>query len=352
MNKNFTVGGLFSGVGGIELGFKQAGFEIAWSNEIDKYACKTYKENFPNHKLFGKCIQDFIVEDLDTVDPVDILVAGFPCQPFSIAGNRNGFLDNRGNLFYSIMEVLDGLDSMPRVLLLENVKNFATHDSGKTYTEVKKNLNERGYTIFKRVIDASKHTFVPQHRERTFMFCIRDEYGLPPEDQIVTRSLQKGIDKTFPDNPKKKEQSFREFLEDKENVEAKYYLDNFYEKELLDKSVVRYDTVYQWRRIYFRDNKSNQCPTLTANMGTGGWNVPIILTDEYNKSYRRKRKLTPRECFNLQGFPSKSANNGYKFKHHFKIPEDLSNTQLYKQAGNSVAVPLIRKLANTIKKVF
>lgn len=345
-----TVGGLFSGVGGIELAFKQAGYDIKWANEKDKYAQQTYRENFKDCCLYPKDIKDFVAQDLGDVEPVDIITAGFPCQAFSLAGHRNGFADERGNIFFSIMDVIEGIKQKPKVLFLENVKNFATHDDGNTFQTVKEYVNHAGYSITKRVLNTSDYTEIPQNRERTFMVCFRDELQSENNEDSATYRYRKALETVFPLNPNNETNQFRKYLHGSDGeVNKKYYLDNFYEKNKLDKDVVKPDTVYQWRRIYFRENKSNECPTLTANMGTGGWNVPIILTDSYSGSYRRKRKLTPQECFNLQGFPSKSAPNGYK--RAFKLPP-ISDTQLYKQAGNSVSVPLVKKIAKIIKQII
>jgi len=345
-----TVGGLFSGVGGIELAFRQAGFDIKWANERDKYAQQTYLENFKDGCLYPKDIKKFVAEDVANIDPVDIIVAGFPCQAFSVAGYRNGFSDERGNIFFSIMDVIECIEQKPKVLFLENVKNFATHDGGKTLEKVTEYVNDAGYSVTKRVLNTSDYTEIPQNRERTFMVCFKDEFEKEHEQHTATSRFRKRLNKVFPLKPQNETNQFRRYLQEPEDpVDEKYYLDNFYKKEQLDKDVTEFDTVYQWRRIYFRKNKSNECPTLTANMGTGGWNVPIILTDSYSGKYRRKRKLTPRECFNLQGFPSKTAPNGYK--REFKLPP-ISNTQLYKQAGNSVSVPLVKKIAKIIKQVI
>ena len=143
-NKKLTVGGLFSGVGGIEWAFERVGFDISWANEYDKYACKTYKLNHPNHNL--------IEEDIYKLDPkkmksVDVLVGGFPCQAFSVAGYRKGFKDPRGNLFYEIARFIDELKVKPKALMLENVKNLSGHDKGNTRKAIEKILIDFGYSV-------------------------------------------------------------------------------------------------------------------------------------------------------------------------------------------------------------
>jgi DNA (cytosine-5)-methyltransferase 1 len=146
--KNYTVGGLFSGVGGIELGFEKAGFDILWANEIDKNSCKTYRENF-SHILIEDDIKNIKGKDLK---PVDVLCGGFPCQPFSIAGYQKGFDDDRGNIFFEIIRLIKELKKKPKVLFLENVKNFKSHDQGRTFQTVVNIIQENGYSVFYRCI--------------------------------------------------------------------------------------------------------------------------------------------------------------------------------------------------------
>jgi len=322
----YTVGGLFSGVGGIELGFQRAGFEISWANEIDQSACETYKTNF-DHLLLEKDIKEINPKELESVD---VLVAGFPCQSFSIAGHRKGFDDDRGNLFFEITRIIEELKIKPKVLFFENVKNFYTHDNGWTFKTIFDLLHEElGYSVFHDVLNAADYTTVPQNRERTFLICFKDEanWEFMPGKNIVSKLF----DNDFPPCIEEKTHNFRKYLET--DIDEKYFYTNesYNYKELKEK-VISQEKVYQWRRIYVRENKKGLCPTLTANMGTGGHNVPII------KDGERIRKLTPRECFNLQGFGK-----------DFKLPQ-ISNGKLYKQAGNSVCVPLIEILAQITKK--
>lgn len=142
MSKNLTVGSLFSGVGGICLGFQQAGFELAWANEIDEHSCATYRENF-NHNLIEGDINEVELPK----EKIDVLTAGFPCQPFSIAGERKGFNDVRGNIFWSIINYIKSLEYFPRVLFLENVKNIKSHDNGNTFRTIKEEVEKLGYII-------------------------------------------------------------------------------------------------------------------------------------------------------------------------------------------------------------
>jgi DNA (cytosine-5)-methyltransferase 1 len=327
-NKKYTVGGLFSGVGGIELGFMNNGFEVLWSNDIDEASAVTFRKNF-THKHILQDIHTLKGKDLE---PVDVLVGGFPCQAFSIAGYRKGFKDDRGNLFFEIIRLVNELKKRPKVLFLENVKNFYTHDNGNTFKVVKEALEKNGYYVFSSVINTSKFTKIPQNRERTFIICF-DEGS----DAILNPSakMTQFFQTVFPPNKNIKPDHISKYLK-KDKVEDKFYYgkDKYMYEELKD-TMRSTDTIYQWRRLYVRENKNNVCPTLTANMGTGGHNVPLIVD---NFGYR---KLTPRECFNFQGFPKK-----------FKLPTDIANSHLYKQAGNSVTVKVIELLAAEIKRAL
>lgn len=326
--ENYKVGGLFSGIGGIELGFEKSGFQVSWANEYDKYSCQTYRENF-KHKLIEDDIHNLNGKSLE---PVDVLTGGFPCQAFSIAGHRKGFDDKRGNLFFQIMRLVDEMDSKPNVLFLENVKNFKGHDNGNTFKVVSEEIQNRGYSFFSDVLNTATYTNIPQNRERIFMIGFKDEANwMFDNDRIKTASHL--FDQIFPPQPSKTRKNVQDMLE-KRKVDEKYYYDESkYMYDELKENMKSRDTVYQWRRKYVRENKSNLCNTLTANMGTGGHNVPLII-DDYGF-----RKLTPRECFSFQGFPKS-----------YKIPNEVSNGRLYKQAGNAVSVPLITKLANSIKQ--
>ena len=312
------VGSFFSGVGGIDLAFEGAGFEIVYANEFDIYPIKTYECNFDikvDHRDINKVkateIPDF-----------DCLIAGFPCQSFSLAGYRQGFDDEkgRGTLFFEIVRIIKEkkkLGKQPKIVFLENVKNLVGHDNGNTFEVILQHLENLGYHVKFQVLNACEYGDVPQNRERIYIvgFLDKEEYNCFnfPMPVKLTTTLSDVID-------------FNNKVDDKY-----YYTEDkckFY--KTLKEGMTKTDTIYQWRRVYVRENKSNLCPTLTANMGTGGHNVPLV-----NTKYGI-RKLTPRECFNLQGFPM-----------CFKLP-DISNTRLYKQAGNSVVVSVIIRIADHI----
>ncbi|MDD3324421.1 MAG: DNA cytosine methyltransferase [Sulfurospirillaceae bacterium] len=307
--KRYKAIDLFAGIGGIRLGFERAfgnKIEFVFASEIDKYACETYYANF-GEKPCG----DITKIDEKNIPPFDILLAGFPCQAFSVAGLRKGFEDTRGTLFFEIARILK--HHKPKVVFLENVKGFKNHDKGTTFKVIKETLEELGYKVFSQVLNA-KDFGVPQNRERIYIIGFLDssvEFEFPEKEEL-------GI-------------SIENCLEEK--VEEKYYYTNKVLFEKLKDEVVCQETVYQWRRQYVRANKSKVCPTLTANMGTGGHNVPII-KDKFGI-----RKLTPRECANFQGFPK-----------DFILPGGLVDSQLYKQCGNSVVVKVVEDIAQLIKK--
>lgn len=311
---SYLVGSLFAGIGGIELGFKKAGFDIAFANEIDKNANITYKNNFKH--LLKAC--DMRELDPNTLPKVDILVGGFPCQAFSIAGYQKGFKDDRGDIFFDIIRYINALK--PEVLFLENVKNLSSHDKGRTYKIIQNELKKAGYYIKSAILNTCEYTDIPQNRERIYIVCFRD------------KSMSEAFN--FPKKREDKPKNIREFLE--KNVdECFYYHKSKYLPEL-KKVMKNKNTLYQWRRVYVRENKSGLCPTLTANMGTGGHNVPLVLDGNMDI-----RKLTPRECARFQGFDDS-----------FILPKELANSALYKQIGNSVSVPVVELIALQILKVL
>lgn len=306
---------LFAGVGGIRMGFEKAGFKTIFANDFDKTCKDTYDLNFNEPKLV---VEDIWKVDITSIPEFDILLGGFPCQPFSIAGYRQGFKDekDRGNLFFRIAEILE--KRKPTAFLLENVKNLQGHDKGNTFKVIKETLEALGYHIKFKVLNSMKHGNTPQNRERIFIVGFKD------------KSRAEAFD--FPDEiPLTK--SFKDFVSSE--AKDKYYYNG---KPLFDRiknDVNSEETIYQWRRKYVRANKKGVCPTLTANMGRGGHNVPII------KNHKGIRKLTPKECFMLQGFPE-----------NFKLPKNLGDSALYHQAGNSVTMPVIERIAKEMMRVL
>lgn len=167
---NFNVVSLFSCVGGLDLGFIYEGFEIIWANDFDKYAVQTYKENI-NSNIYEGDLNDIY----KTIPKHDILIAGFPCQPFSLMGKKLGFQDQRGTLFFTIEKIIKLHKQKPKILVLENVKNLLTHNNGKTYEKMVQILDDLGYKVYSKVLDA-KDFGLPQTRRRVFMVCILKTY--------------------------------------------------------------------------------------------------------------------------------------------------------------------------------
>lgn len=314
------IASFFAGVGGIDLGFYEAGdFKTIYANEFDDYAADTMSQNF-NVTVDRR---DINTVDANEIPDFDILLGGFPCQAFSIAGHRQGFDDEkgRGNLFFELVRIIKA--KKPRVAFFENVKNLVSHDHGNTFRVICNELDKLGYKYLFQVLNASEFGNIPQNRERIYIVAFRDISDYANLSFPKSIPLKTSIHDVIDFDAKDLDDAFY-YSEDK-NV--------FYNE--LKSNMTSHDSIYQWRRKYVRENKSKVVPTLTANMGTGGHNVPLILTND-----SRIRKLTPRECFNVQGFPS-----------DFKLP-DQSNGRLYKQAGNSVCVPVIKRIAQEITKAL
>jgi len=325
-SSRYTVGSLFSGIGGFCKAFESAGFEIVWANELDSFAAQTYSHNFPKVRLIEKPIENLKV-DQDDLDAVDVITAGFPCQPFSVAGRKSGFADPRGRLFFHITRLLREFgERRPKIVILENVKHLLQHDKGRTFAKIVSEIQTAGYWFRSsnaRVLNTMEHTHIPQNRERLYMVAFnwdvfaRNDFAFPqPEDQL---------------------DPLEDFLDLSEKADDDLYFDeNSKYGRMFKESIAKgsSSSVYILRRYYVRENKSNSVFTLTANMGDGGHNVPVI------KDRWGIRKLTPRECARLQGF----QNPGFCF------PDKISKTQQYKQIGNAVTVHLVEKLAIQCKR--
>lgn len=333
----YRVGSLFAGIGGICQAFKNSGCKVVWANEIDKKACITYKLNYKDTQLIECDIKKLSKDNLTSVD---ILTAGFPCQPFSQAGHGRGFEDERGKLFFDVIRLMK--DLQPKAYFLENVKTLATHNKGKTFNIVKNELKNVGYSFIPFVLNASEHTYIPQGRERIYIVGFKNEnqyfFDKPIKFNKKDEIKQNLLSKSFKIPPKTgiSPKKIKEFLDKSTILQNDIYnnLDNEIHRRVI-KAVQNEDTVYQYRRYYVRENKSKVCPTLTANMGCGGHNIPIILDNN------KPRRLTPKECFNLQGFPK-----------NFILPDNIARGQLYKQAGNSVVVPMVEIIAKEIVRVL
>lgn len=301
---NFRVIDLFAGIGGIRLGFQNAFKDevtFVFSSEIDRYAQQTYATNFGDIP-YGDITE---INEKD-IPNHDVLLAGFPCQAFSIAGHRKGFEDTRGTLFFDVARIASF--HKPKVVFLENVKGFVNHDKGNTFRVVKKTLEEIGYKIFAKVLNA-KDFGVPQNRERIY----------------IVGFLDHSIDFVFP-KPFQKEVKVGDILFN--NVPEKYTISD------------KLWAGHQRRKIEHKlkgngfgyslfNHESSYTSTISARYYKDG---SEILIEQTNKN---PRKIIPREAARLQGFPDT-----------FNIC--VSDVQAYKQFGNSVCVPVIESIAKKI----
>ncbi len=318
--KNYTFNfiDLFAGIGGFRLALQNIGGKCIYTSEWNNDAKKTYKENF-GEIPFGDITKERNKNYIP--DNFDILCAGFPCQAFSIAGYQKGFADIRGTLFFDIEQIVE--KHKPKVVFLENVKNLISHNNGNTFKTIVDILETKlKYKVFYKVLNSATHANIPQNRERIFIVAF---------DPKQVKNYSKF---EFP-KPIKLTKTIHDCLENGKQSDNYYYsrIHPYYPE--LEKTIISKDTVYQWRRVYARENKSNLCPTLTANMGAGGHNVPLI------KDNFGIRKLTPKECFAFQGYPIEKY-----------ILPPIANSKLYMQAGNSVTTTLIERIATQIKNVL
>ena len=311
----------FAGVGGIDLGFENTNeFDVIYANEIDSYPVRTYEMN-SNIKVDCRSINDVKVNE---IPDFDVLLAGFPCQAFSVAGYRKGFEDEkgRGTLFFELIRIIKV--KKPKIVFLENVKNLVGHDNGNTFAVILDELQKEDYHIKYAVLNAMEYGNIPQNRERIYIVAFKDinEY--------------RNFEFPLPITLKKK---LSDIIDFESKVDEKYYYtEGKYKGDIYEQLVKAMDdenAVYQWRRKYVRKNKSGVVPTLTANQGEGGHNVCLI------KTRYGIRKMTPHECFNTQGFPE-----------NFKLPIDMADSRLYKQAGNSVCVSVINRIAEKIAEAI
>ena len=313
----FTFIDLFSGLGGFHLALAPHA-DCVFAAEWDDAARKTYAMNFGVEMLErgASFARDITKVDVDDIPEHTVLCAGFPCQPFSIAGAQKGFDHaTQGTLFFDIIRIIRS--RRPRVVFLENVRNLASHDKGNTFKVILDSLAKEGYHTKHAILNGTTHGNVPQNRDRIFIVSFADREDCEnfefPDPVPLTKSV---ADIIKPDE----RQDEHLYQKNRESPSVRKMLDG----------VTNFGSIYQYRRFYIRENKSGICPTLTANMGAGGHNVPLVL-DRFGV-----RKLSPRECFSLQGFPE-----------DYKLPE-ISSSHLYKQAGNSVVVPVVSRIADSI----
>lgn len=305
---------LFAGIGGIRYPFQELGGECVLTSEWDKFAQKTYKVNYGVDDLRGDITQ--IHED--TVPDHDILLAGFPCQPFSQAGLQRGFEDTRGTMFFEIARILRA--KRPAAILLENVKRFKSHDKGRTYATIEAVLDELGYFVQSKVLRAADFG-VPQNRERIFIVCFRKDlfencenefsYKLPDGSCVPTRVgdiLEQGD------------------VDDKYTISDRLY--EGHKRRRLEHA--RKGNGFGFCTVTAESTHTN---TISARYYKDGSEILV------EQDGRNPRKLTPNECRRLQGFPEE-----------FVIP--VSDTQAYRQFGNSVCVPVVKAVAESMLSVL
>lgn len=299
---------LFAGIGGIRLGFEQAfsGVECVFTSEIDKFAIQTYKANFGEENING----DITLISEEDVPEHDILLAGFPCQPFSQAGLKKGFSDTRGTLFFDIERIL--IEKRPKAFLLENVKQLKGHEKGQTLQIILEHLKNAGYKVYFDVLKA-RDFGVPQNRERIF----------------IVGFLDQNVDFKFP-QPTNIETFVGSILE--KNVDEKYTIsDKLWEGHQRRKTQNKLNGKGFGYGIF--NTLSPYTNTISARYYKDG---SEILIEQKGKN---PRKITPREAARLQGYPDS-----------FEIP--VSNAQAYRQFGNSVCVPVIAAIAKEIRNAM
>lgn len=352
MFKKIRIVSLFSGIGGFELGINNSELkgDVVFASEIDKYAQMSYISNFKNHNLNGDITK---ISEKDIPDH-DLLVAGFPCQAFSIAGKQKGFDDTRGTLFFDVARILK--EKQPKYILLENVKNLVAHDSGNTFKVIINTLNELGYTVDFTIIN-SVEAGLPQNRERTFIVGILN--GKIEVKKFDTRN----------NKIKKLKAEFEyigfDFFNSLNYQNSQMYIKDIISIEKNEKFQITNNLVVEFlKQNYFQDNFTSNKIIKLFDLPKDVWNdlerqrrvysvngiSPTILArSDTTKIYIKEgadsyiRKFTPEENFKLQGFTDDFINNIVSSKL-------ISMTQQYKQAGNAVSPPVITGIINHLKK--
>ena len=312
INKKYKVAGIFSGIGGFELGFIHAGFNVVWANDFDKYSVETYRKNIGEHIVLGD------IRKINNIPRHDVLIGGFPCQPFSTLGKLEGFKDKeRGNLFFIIKKLIK--KNKTKVIVLENVKNLIHHDNKKTFRRILNELNDLGYDCYYQILNTADFG-IPQRRNRVFIVG------------FLRSSFKKDIF-NFP-NKMPLKLSTQDLLD--KNVDERYFLSKKISKTILGRGTKGYIV-----------NPTIDLPiskTLTATMHKmHRASQDNYITDNINREKFKSdtkiniRKLTPNECRKLQGFP-----NDWQ--------QVVSDTQAFKQFGNAVTVDVSYYLAREIMK--
>jgi len=329
------LGACFCGIGGFAKGFENAGFRVEWGIDKDPEACATFKLNFPKATVINEDIKTLSANP-NLLSQVEVLTAGFPCQPFSNAGAKKKFSDPRSQSFFDLIEFIKKKNQKkPKVIILENVKQIKTSENGSILSKILREIMNAGYCADEKnsfILEAALTTGIPQFRERCFIVALESEFALGRYFKIpepTDRPLFNIFSKTFVNTLEKKPKIL--YFSKKSP-----YL-KLFKKEYNDaKTSLAHKSIYLLRRTYVRRNKTGLCFTLVASMGIGGHNVPVV------KDRWGFRKLTVDECARLQGW--------YNSKLHF--PQSLSHRSRYRLLGNSVVVQVVEKIAKSIKTVF
>lgn len=315
MKNNFKFIDLFCGLGGFRIALEKQNCNCVFSSDIDKAVAQVYENNFGEYpsgditKIDSKDIPDF-----------DILCGGFPCQSFSIAGKRLGFEDSRGTMFFEVARILK--EKKPKAFILENVKGITNHDGGKTLKTILDILDDLGYTYVNKVINA-KDIGIPQNRERWYCVGVKKDLNIKLESDMIFPTEQTHF---F---------SYDDIIDTNDSYKA-YKISNICESNIqkhigkIKEKKSKYTLAYEIRPSRCQFKTDGISPCLTAKMGTGGNNVPVIV--ELN------RKLTEKECLKLMGYPE-----------DYKIG---SGSQAYKQIGNSVVVPVLEQISNSLVNIL
>ena len=330
--ETLTAGCLFSGMGGFASGLAAAGFEIAWASDDNEWACATFRHRFAETRVIERDARELRVAG-DGLAPVDVLAAGFPCQSFSQAGDRRGFEDERGEVFFEIPRLLEewAPAERPKLLMLENVPHLLYGGDGWWFDQIRRTLRRAGYWFRREscwLTNVKDATDVPQDRERLFLVAASrahfsyNPFTPPPPrytnvliqslDQIVDRSVRGGDADYLPEGNR-----YRQMIE----------------AEMAGGESA--DNLYQVRRSYIREKRGRLCPTLTANMGIGGHNVPF-LRDEWGI-----RRLSVAEVAQLQGFEEPAS----------LFPE-IPQAERYRLLGNAVCPKLAAIAARECARIL
>ena len=327
---------LFAGIGGFRCGLEPLGGECVYTSEWDRHASETYRKWYNTDDVIS---DDFREVDYEAIPDHDILCAGFPCQPFSLAGvsskaslgRSHGFEDEKqGNLFFSLLDVIQA--KKPPVLFFENVKHLKHHDEGRTWEVIHSSLIESGYYVFEKIIDAQR--WVPQHRERIFIVCFNRK--------IFTQNSE-SIPFVWPEPPQTRK-TLTEILETP--PDKKYMLSDKLWTYLQDRKQKHLENGhgFGYGIVETEDRQNATTRTISARYHKDGSEILIR-----EKGWRNPRRLTPREAGLLQGFDDETASF---FGYQSGFPQCVSDTQAYRQYGNAVVPAVIKAIGQNIQSVL